>query len=69
MTREERRALLGDTVIEHIHEGVDEAVRDFMNAPPEERAGLIRRLRPIIAPAATRLQARKAADVSAAAAA
>lgn len=61
MTREQRRALLGDAVIEHIHEGVAEAVNDFMNAPPEETADLISRLRLILAPAAARLQARKAA--------
>ncbi|MFD9248443.1 hypothetical protein [Streptomyces bottropensis] len=68
MTREQRRALLGDAVIEHIHEGVAEAVSDFMNAPPQDRADLIRRLRPILAPAAARLESRKAAEVSAAAA-
>lgn len=68
MTREQRRALLGDAVIEHIHEGVNEAVRDFMNAPPEQKVDLIRRLRPILAPAASRLQARKAAEAPATAA-
>ncbi|KND45309.1 hypothetical protein [Streptomyces stelliscabiei] len=68
MTREQRRALLGDAAIEHIHEGVDEAVRDFTNAPSEDKVGLIRRLRPILAPAAARLQSRKAAEAPAAAA-
>jgi hypothetical protein len=66
MTREQRRALLGDAVLAHIHEGVDEAVRDFMNAPAEEKTDLTRRLRPILAPAAARLTARKAAAASAA---
>lgn len=60
MTREQRRALLGDTVIEHIHEEVA--------AAPEPSPELISRLRLILAPAAGRLQARKAAEVSAAAA-
>lgn len=68
MTPEQRRALLGDAVIQHIHEGVAEAVRDFMNAPAEEKADLIGRLRPILAPAAARLQARRAAEAAAAAA-
>ncbi len=69
MTREERRAILGDAVLAHIDEEVDEAVRDFMNASAEEKADLIGRLRPILAPAAARLQARKAAEASASAAA
>jgi len=69
MTREERRALLGDAVIERIHQDVAEAVaetRELTNVAggPE----LISRLRLILAPAAARLQARKAAEVSAAAA-
>lgn len=69
MTRDEqRRALLGDTVIAHIHEEAEAAARDFMNAPAEERADLIRRLRPILAPAAARLQARRAAEAAASAA-
>jgi hypothetical protein len=65
MTREQRRALLGDTVVAHIHEGVNEAVHDFMNTPPDDKADLIRRLRPILAPAAARLQARRAAEAAA----
>jgi hypothetical protein len=56
MTREERRALLGDTVIEHIHEEVA--------AAPEPGPELISRLRLILAPAAARLQSRKAAEAS-----
>lgn len=60
MTREERRALLGDAVIAHIHEEVA--------AAPEPGPELISRLRLILAPAAARLQARKAAEASAAAA-
>jgi hypothetical protein len=57
MTREERRALLGDAVIEHIHE--------LVAATPEPGPELISRLRLILAPAAPRLQARKAAEATA----
>lgn len=60
MTREQRRALLGDTVIEHIHELVE--------AAPEPGPELISRLRLILAPAAARLQARRAAAAPTAAA-
>jgi hypothetical protein len=60
VTREQRRALLGDTVIEHIHEEVA--------ATPEPGPELISRLRLILAPAAARLQARKAAGAPASAA-
>lgn len=56
MTHEERRALLGDAVIEHIHELVE--------AAPEPGPELISRLRLILAPAAARLQARKAAKAA-----
>jgi hypothetical protein len=59
MTREERRELLGDAVIEHIHELVE--------ASPEPGPELISRLRLILAPAAARLQARKASEAAAAA--
>ncbi|MGJ5826048.1 hypothetical protein [Streptomyces ossamyceticus] len=65
MTPEQRRALLGDEVIARIHEEVEAAARDFESAPPEVRAEVIRRLRPILAPAAARLQARRAAEVNA----
>lgn len=58
MTREERRALLGDEVIAHIHELVE--------AAPEPGPELISRLRLILAPAAVRLQARNASESSAA---
>lgn len=57
MTREQRRALLGDEVIERIHEEVE--------AAPEPGAELISRLRLILAPAAARLQTRKASEVPA----
>lgn len=60
MTREERRALLGDEVIARIHEEVA--------AAPEPGPELISRLRLILAPAAARLQARKAAEAAASAA-
>ncbi len=60
MTPEQRRALLGDAVIARIHAEVA--------AAPEPGPELISRLRPILAPAAARLQARKAAAVSTAAA-
>jgi hypothetical protein len=59
MTREQRRALLGDDVIAHIH--------DLVEAAPEPGPELISRLRPILAPAAARLQARKASEAAAAA--
>jgi len=59
MTREQRRALLGDAVIEHIH--------DLVEAAPEPGPELISRLRLILAPAAARLQARKASEAAAAA--
>ncbi len=68
MTREQRRALLGDEVIARIHEDVDEAVRDFTTAPPDDKAELISRLRLILAPAAARLQARKASEAASSAA-
>ena len=57
MTREERRALLGDDVIAHIH--------DLVEAAPEPGPELISRLRLILAPAAARLQARKASEAAA----
>lgn len=65
MTRDEqRRALLGDDVIARVQAEAEAAARDFMTAPPEVQAELISRLRPILAPAAARLQARKAAEVA-----
>lgn len=60
MTREERRALLGDDVIAHIHAEVA--------AAPEPGPELISRLRLILAPAASRLQARKTTEAPVAAA-
>lgn len=57
MTREERRALLGDKVIEHI--------RELVEASPEPGPELISRLRLILAPATARLQARKASEAPA----
>jgi hypothetical protein len=60
MTREERRALLGDEVIERIREEVE--------AAPEPGPELISRLRLILAPAAARLQARKATEAATSAA-
>jgi hypothetical protein len=59
VTREQRRALLGDAVIEHIH--------NLVEATPEPGPELISRLRLILAPAAARLQARKASETAAAA--
>lgn len=59
MTREQRRALLGDAVIAHIH--------NLVEATPEPGPELISRLRLILAPAAARLQARKASETAAAA--
>lgn len=56
MTREQRRALLGDEVIERIHEEVE--------AAPEPGPELISRLRLILAPAAARLQARKTTEAA-----
>jgi hypothetical protein len=60
MSPEQRRALLGDEVIARIHAEVA--------AAPEPGPELICRLRPILAPAAARYQARMAAEVSASAA-
>jgi hypothetical protein len=57
VTREQRRALLGDDVIEHIHREVADA--------PEPGPELISRLRLVLAPAAARLQARKASVAAA----
>jgi hypothetical protein len=58
MTREQRRALLGDTVIAQIHERVAQAP-----PPPPE---VIDRLRRILAPAAARVASQKASAAEAA---
>lgn len=55
MTREERRALLGDKVIEHIHECVD--------AAPDPTPEVVARLRRIMTRPAGEIPAPRPADV------